>query len=89
MRTGIDRLQGLYAWARFYPESQQEKDLLTALSLSYGRVDDTVEMNAFTWVEQALRREGYGSYSVVSFELVLNNLYYVFRVQRIGSLGGW
>lgn len=87
MRTGIDRLQGQYSWVRFYPESQQEKDLLTALR--DGRADDTVEINVITWVEQALRREGYGNHSVVSFEHVQNNLYYVFRVQRTGSLGGW
>lgn len=87
MRTKIKDCNGDYALVHFLPDSEQEQSTLSTFK-NY-RADVSIELTVLSWVEKALLNEGYGKHSVVSFERVKNNLYYIFKVQKISSLGGY
>jgi len=80
MRTKIEEYNGQFVRVSFFSESEAEKNVLS--SVRNGRPSDSAELNVMDWVNSAMIREGLGSHEVLGFEDILNNIYYVFKVQR-------
>ncbi|MEM6526525.1 MAG: hypothetical protein AAGF85_07510 [Bacteroidota bacterium] len=87
MRAKIKEYNGGYAVVHFFPDSEQEQKALSAFKNN--NANDSIELAVIRWAEKAILDEGLGKHSVVGFEGVQNNLYYIFKVQKEGSIGGF
>ena len=86
MKTKIKEYNGSGVAVQFLPKSEQDKNILSAFKS--GKANNDIELTITYWVEQALLKEGYGEPSVLEFQRTQNNTYYIFKVQKIGSIGG-
>lgn len=87
MRTSIKEYGDDYVAIQFFPENDHEKEAIIAIRNH--RANDSQELAAINWVEKALLDESGDEYSVVGFDCVRNNIYYVFDVENENSLGGY
>jgi hypothetical protein len=71
----------------FHADSEQEQRILTAFKNN--RASDAVQLTIISQVEKSLLKEGYGECAVLGFEGIQNNIYYIFKIQKINSIGGY
>ena len=86
MKTKIKEYNGGGVAVQFFPDSEQDRNILS--TFKNGQANDDIELTITYWVEQALLKEGLGEHSVLGFEGIQNNVYYIFKVRKIGSIGG-
>ena len=87
MKTKIKEYNGSGVVVQFLPESDQDRNTLSAFK--NGQTNDDIELTITYWVEQAILKEGLGEHSVLEFQRTQNNVYYIFKVRKIGSIGGY
>lgn len=85
MRTVVKEFNGDYVAVQFFPSTDQDKNILKA----FRNNNEDVQLTVIRWVEDALVNEASGQYKVVNFHDIQNNVYYIFKVQRVGSLGSY
>jgi hypothetical protein len=87
MRSRLKECNGHYAMMEFHADTEQEQRILTAFKNN--TAPDAVQLTITSLVERSLLKAGYGECAVVGFEEVQNNIYYIFKIQQINSIGGY
>jgi hypothetical protein len=87
MRTKIQECNGQFAAVRFTADNEAEEKILALFKRN--QINDSIQLTVTDWVEKALRREVGAEFAVLELVEVRNNIYFIFKVERITSLGGY